>query len=68
MSSHYFDIACIKSSNVHLYLIKHGAIIKYVLLATRRKDAGNFYYIAISNDWLTLNKNSLLKAIDDFNY
>ena len=50
MSSHYFNITYVKSSNVPLYLTKDGGIIKCVLLVTRRKGAGDFYYTAISND------------------
>ena len=65
---HYFNITYVKSSNISLCLIKDGSVIKYILLVTRRKGAGDFCYTAVSNDWLTLDKNSLLKVIDDFNY
>ena len=68
MSFYYFDITYVKSSNTPLYLTKDEGIIKCVLLVTRRKDTGNFCYIAVSNDQLTLDKNGLLKVMNDFNY
>ena len=68
MSLYYFDIKYIKSSNVPLCLTKDGGIIKYMLLVTRRKGVGDFYYTSISSDQLTLYKNGLLKVMDDFNY
>ena len=66
MSLYYFDIAYVKSLNTPLCLTKDEGIIKCMLLATRRKSVGNFCYTAVSSNWLTLDKNSLLKVIDNF--
>ena len=51
-----------------LYLAKNSTVFKCVQLTTKVNNSSDFYYAAISNNYLILDKYNNLKRINDLNY
>ena len=64
----YFDIELVKDTTVPLCLLKNSSIIKCVFLPTTQFVSNEYYYTAISNNWLTLNKYGIIKVLDEFEF
>ena len=57
-----------KEANILLYSSKDGNIIKCIMLPTISFASNEYYYTAISNNQLTLDKYSVLKVLDKFDF
>ena len=68
MGLYYFEIELVKDTTAPLYLLKNSSIIKCVLLTTTRFILNEYYYTAISNNLLTLNKHVMLKVLNEFDF
>ena len=68
MGLNYFKISHMKNTHAPLYLTKHGIIVKCILLVMKVTQSDCYSYTVISNNWLTLNKYSSFRVMDDFNY
>ena len=68
MGLNYFNADVIKTAEEPMFVSKTGQTRKCVLLPTKIKDEENFIFMAITNNWCTLDKSGDFEVMNDFDY